>query len=111
MPAAAYKPLHASGLPVTEPMVITGKHIFQSSRQITAQALCKNCEDRFNVGGEAWTLDNPTTPTALPLRDMVRNSRPMFEEPDFAAFSSDQIPDFKVEKLVHFALGLLWKSA
>ena len=111
MPAAAYKSLHATGLPVNEPMVMTGKHIFQSSRQITTEALCRDCEGRFNSGGEAWMVDRLATLTAFPLRDMVLASQPILKEPDFAAFSCDRIPDFKLEKLLHFALGLFWKSA
>ena len=111
MPGAAYKSLYAGGLPVNEPMVMTGKHIFQSSRQITTAALCRACEDRFNSGGETWMLDKLATLSAFPLRDVVIASPPAYEEPDFAAFSCDLVPDLKLDKLVHFALGLFWKSA
>jgi hypothetical protein len=75
-PAAAYKPLHAAGLSVNQPMVMTGKRIFQSSRQITAHAFCTDCEDRLNSGGEAWVLDKLATLSAFPLRDMVLTSPP-----------------------------------
>lgn len=111
IPAAAYKPLYATGLPVNEPMVMTSKRVFQSSRQIKAQTFCEDCEDQFNKGGESWVLDKLATLTDFPLREMVIASGAVFEEPDFRAFSCDCTPGFKVEKLVHFAVGIFWKSA
>jgi hypothetical protein len=111
IPAGAFKALHASGLEVNEPMVLTEKRIIQSSRQITSHAFCGNCEDRFNRGGEAWTLDKLATLTAFPLRDMVVASTPEIDEPDFKVFACDKIPNFQFEKIIHLALGLFWKSA
>ena len=111
LPAAAYKALYATGLPVNEPMVTTSKRVFQSSRQITAHRFCSECEDRFNSGGESWMLDKLATLSVFPLREMVLASSPIIDEADFKVFSCDRVPEFKIEKLVHFAVGLFWKSA
>ena len=51
------------------------------------------------------------TLTAFPLRDMALATIPINDEPDFKAFSCDAIPDFQVQKIVHLALGIFWKSA
>ena len=92
-------------------MVITNKRVIQTSRQITAHAFCGDCERRFNSGGETWLLEKLATLTAFPLRDMALATIPINDEPDFKAFSCDAIPDFQVQKIVHLALGIFWKSA
>jgi hypothetical protein len=81
MPAAAYKALRASGLSVNEPKVLTGRHVFQSSRQITTKALCSGCEECFNRSGEAWVVDKLATLNGFPLRNMVRASSPLSRLP------------------------------
>jgi len=86
MPAATYKPLHAQGLPVDEPMVMTSKKIFQSSRQITGRNLCSDCEHLLNEGGEMWVVDKLATLSSFPLRDMVYRAPTLFNEPDFKVF-------------------------
>ena len=111
LPAASYRPLHADGLDINEPMMMTAKRVIQSSRHITAHAFCSDCEDRFNRGGETWVLDKLATLTAFPLRDMVLASPPMYDEPDFKVFSCDTIQGFQTEKVVHLAMGIFWKAA
>ncbi len=111
MPAATYKPLHAQGLPVDEPMVMTSKKIFQSSRQITGRNLCSDCEHLLNEGGEMWVVDKLATLSSFPLRDMVYRAPTLFNEPDFKVFACEALPEFRIDKLVHFAAGLFWKSA
>ena len=110
LPAALYKPLHAEGLDVNEPMMITAKRVIQSSRQITAHTFCAGCEAIFNNGGEAWVLHKLATLTVFPLRDMVLTSPPMIDESDFKVFSCDRIAGFQTEKVVHLAMGIFWKA-
>jgi hypothetical protein len=111
LPAASYKPQYAEGLKVNEPMVVTAKRVFQSSRHITAHAFCGDCEDIFNKNGESWVMEKLANLTAFPLRDMILTARAMIDEPDFKVFSCDTIPGFESEKLIHFAMGIFWKSA
>jgi hypothetical protein len=111
IPSALYKPLHASELPVGEPMMLTHKRIIQSSRQITAHAFCHDCEQMFNRGGEAWLLDKLATLTNFPLRDMVMRGTPAIDEQDFKAYCCSQIPTVDFSKIVHLALGIFWKSS
>jgi hypothetical protein len=111
LPAATYRPLHASGLPVNDPMVMTHKRVYQSSRQITAQAFCNDCETCFNQRGESWVLSKLATPTSFSLRDIVTATPPEINEPDFRAFACNKIPEFRFERVVHFSMGLFWKAA
>jgi hypothetical protein len=111
IPAGAYKPLHASELPVNEPMVLTNKRIFQSSRQITAHAFCLDCERKLNREGEDWVLEKLAMVTSFPLRDMVTAALPILDEPDFKVFCAHTIPGFEMGKIIHLALGMFWKSA
>ena len=84
LPAASYKPLHGSGLKVNEPMVLTSKRIFQSSRlKITAHAFCADCEDRFDRNGEGWVLNKLANLSTFPLRDMITAAPPLIDEGDF----------------------------
>jgi hypothetical protein len=111
LPAASYKALRAAGFDVNEPMVMTHKRVFQSSRQITAHVFCVECEDVFNRRGETWVLDKLATLKAFPLRDMVIASQAIVDEPDFKAFSCSAIPGFQTDNVVHLALGIFWKAA
>jgi hypothetical protein len=111
LPAASYKPLHGSGLKVNEPMVLTSKRIFQSSRQITAHAFCADCEDRFDRNGEGWVLNKLANLSTFPLRDMITAAPPLIDEGDFKAYSCDSVPGFRLDCIVHLAVGLFWKSA
>lgn len=111
LPSASYRSLHAEGLEVNEPMMVTAKRVIQTSRHIKAHAFCGDCEDIFNRGGETWVLDKLATLTAFPLRDMVHSSPPLADEPNIKLFSCDTIPGFQSEKLVHLGMGIFWKSA
>lgn len=112
LPAASYKAQYAAGLNVNQPMVITAKRVFQSSRHITAHAFCGDCEDIFNKNGESWVVEKLATLTVFPLRDMILAAPPLIPpEPDFKIFSCDAIPGFEREKFVHFMMGIFWKSA
>ena len=92
-------------------MVLTHKRIIQSSRQITAQAFCHDCEQIFNRGGEAWVLEKLATLTSFPLRDMVMAATPAIDEQDFKAYCCSQIPTIDFTKIVHLTLGIFWKSS
>ena len=112
LPAASYKAQYAEGLNVNQPMVITAKRVFQSSRHITAHSFCGDCEQIFNKNGESWVAEKLATLAAFPLRDIMLAAPPLIQpEPDFKIFSCDTIPGFERDKLVHFATGIFWKSA
>jgi hypothetical protein len=111
IPAAAYKPLYAENLSVNEPMVMTPRKIFQSSRQITGRNLCSDCEHILNEGGEMWTLDKLATLSTFVLRDIVCTAPLIVNEDDFKVFNCEALPELKIDKLVHFSAGLFWKSA
>src|SRR5580692_12010740 len=81
LPAASYRPQYAKGLKINEPMVVTAKRVFQSSRHITAHAFCGDCEDIFNKNGESWVMDKLATLAAFPLREMILNASPIEVEP------------------------------
>jgi hypothetical protein len=111
LPSAAYKAQYASGYSVNEPMVMTSRVILQSSKQITNYAFCADCEDVFNKGGESWVVNKLATIESFPLRDRVNAIAPQIDEPGFKVFSAGTVPSFKIDKLVHFSLGIFWKSA
>ena len=110
-PAASYKAVYGKDLSVNEPMIVTEKRVIQSSRQITAHAFCRDCEDRFNKGGESWTIEKLATLSAFPMREMVLRSLAIHDEPGFKAFSCDRISELRSEKIIHFALGMFWKAS
>src|SRR3954462_9199520 len=40
------------------PIHVTTDSIFQKDYKVADYLLCRDCEDRFNNGGERWALDN-----------------------------------------------------
>ena len=56
LPAAAYKLAREPDRQNPNPIVVTPGHAGSSSRQISDEFLCRECEDRFSKRGERYVL-------------------------------------------------------
>jgi hypothetical protein len=86
--------------------------IMHTDRQLMAYLLCAACEDILNKGGESWV--NPRLATLekhFPLYDLLMNAQPGFKDENGGIYYAATNPDFLVEKLTHFALGIFWKAS
>jgi hypothetical protein len=88
------------------------KHkMIEISHQIHDYVLCFDCEQLLNTGGEQWVLERLAVGYASPLYYALQGLEPIYREPGLDVFSTIGNPEFDVEKIVHFALGVFYKAA
>ncbi len=92
--------------------MVTPEVMMRTSRQTKAYLLCDDCEDVLNRGGETWIV--PLLATAndtFPLYDIISKTAPDLDEPDMKAYAASRNAEVAVDKIVHFAAGIFWKSS
>jgi hypothetical protein len=98
--------------PDSEPILLTSKVVMPTSRQLQHPLLCQPCDNSLNEGGEGWLLPLlATIDQKFPLLDLIERSAPDIAEPDLRGYAASRNPAIKVEKLVHFAMGVFWKAS
>ena len=109
IPRALYNYCRAAD---SEPVLITTKVMVQSSKQTKDHLLCSDCEGVLNEGGEKWLLPKlAKIEGKFPFLDILRLKPPKFAEPDLVVCAAATNPGIRVDKLVHFGLGMFWKAS
>ena len=112
MPAGLYETCRAED---SEPIKVSDQIVMATSRQTQDYLLCAGkggCEERLNLGGEAWTLPLlMKKDRGFPLYDILRRYALEFDEEDVKAYLGSAIPEIDVNKLTHFAMGIFWKAS
>jgi hypothetical protein len=113
MPAAAYKKTRGTGKGSRHPVTLTAKASFQNSRQISDFVLCKDCEQRFNAGGEAYVMRLVTSKKRFPLLEKLRASKPTHraEILETDGYSASDSGDVNRAKLAYFAASVFWRAS
>ena len=112
MPKALYKYLKDKSESNPFPVAVTPEKTIQTSKQISDYLLCKECEDRFNKGGEKWVVENCwRSETDFPLQAALLKTTPLFTNgPDFTAYSGSA-PGVEVDRLAYFAASVIWRAS
>jgi hypothetical protein len=98
--------------PAGEPILASSKLVLASSRQIQHPLLCLDCERELNEGGEAWVVPLfAQYQGPFPFHDFFKGLVPAATLEGYESYAAVQNPDIKVEKIIHFALGVYWKAA
>src|SRR5207342_2250884 len=92
------------------PIMITRATAVPISRQIWAYLLCRECEHRFNVGGEQYVMALVDAGTNFPLLDKLNVALPLQEITTMAMYSGPAV-GIDVEKLAYFALSVFWRAS
>jgi hypothetical protein len=112
MPASLYETCRAED---SEPIKVSDQIVMETSRQTQDYLLCVgngSCEERLNLGGEAWTLPMlMKKDRSFPLYDVLRRYSLDVDEEDVKAYLASGIPEIDVKKLAHFAMGIFWKAS
>jgi hypothetical protein len=83
----------------------------ETSKQVHDYVLCFDCEQLLNVSGEQWILGRLAVGLASPLYYALGGLEPIHRETDLDVYSVVGNPEFEVEKIVHFAVGVFYKAA
>ena len=109
MPAAIYLYLRTAE---HKPIVVGDGALIPSDRQLQDHLLCQECEDILNDGGETWVIDKlARIEKTFPLYDLITAAPPAHELERTRIYYASNTPEVKVDKLVHFGMGLFWKAA
>jgi hypothetical protein len=96
----------------SEPVLMTAKVVMPTSRQLQHPLLCQACEDLLNRGGEKWLLPLlATIEKKFPLLDIIEQFPPDVLDGEVRAYVASRHPAIKIDKLVHFAMGVYWKAS
>lgn len=83
-----------------------------TDRQTQDYLLCSECEGILNEGGETWVLPLfATMERKFPFYELLTSEAPLVDEKDGAVYLAANNPRIKVDKLLHFALGIFWKAS
>lgn len=108
-PASLYQYCRQAEL---SPIKIGDGAVYPTDRQTQAYLLCRSCEDVLSAGGETWVGPRLATwERTFPLFDLLSARPPDYDEDGVKIFFANRDPEIKVEKLLHFAMGIFWKAS
>jgi hypothetical protein len=113
LPAATFKALRDKKKQNPNPIRFSehGK-AYTSSKPVIDYLLCYECEQRLHVGGEDWVLSNgQLTGDSFPIREALRAAKPIQNFGEISLYVGSSIASIDCEKLIHFGMGIFWKSA
>ena len=111
MPKALYRRLRMPRGDNPDPVMITRRKAWTTSKQIKGYLLCRDCEQRFHGLGENWVLRNYDRGKGnFPLRKLLNGIRPIFQIPSVKLIPSTFISEVEMDKLAYFAVSVVWKA-
>jgi hypothetical protein len=92
------------------PIVMTPALVTTTSKQVRDFVFCRECEGRFNVGGERYVMSQISDARkSFPLRDTLRGQTPTPVGP-FLQFSG-HTAGVDANKLAYYAVSMVWRGA
>jgi len=112
--AGIYRILRDDNEKNPNPWLLTGKTAVQSSRQLKARLLCRDCEQRFSKLGENWVLKNCLRKDgSFALASILASRSPDLwsnENPTKLYYAS-RIPEIDIPALAYFAASIFWRGS
>jgi hypothetical protein len=92
----------------------TQKHsAIETSGQLQEYLLCEDCEQMLTVQGEDWVIPRLAGEGPSPLYEVISKQKPYVGllGDELIIYKTLGLPEFEKQKLVHFAMGVFFKSA
>lgn len=110
VPAAMYRCARAPGEKNPEPYIVTPTIGMQSSKQIRDWVFCRECEKRFDSGGENYVSKMVNTGRHFRLLKTLESKTATPLGNGFDQFVGADLP-IRVDQFTYFALSILWRSS
>jgi hypothetical protein len=110
VPAGVYRLLIPDRSDLRHPTLITNKVEIRTSMQMRDYVLCRECEARFDQGGEAYTISQMNGSRGFPLLERLRVSPSINFSLHGEVFAGRDL-GIDTKKLAYFALSVIWRSA
>ena len=92
------------------PIVMTPALATSTSKQVRDFVFCRECERRFNVGGEQYVMSQISDARkSFPLRDALRGQTPTRAGPCLQF--SGHTAGIDTNKLAYYAVSMVWRGA
>jgi hypothetical protein len=111
LPRSLYKKVRTTGRKNNDPFLITTERRRSTSHQFQDYLLCKDCEHRFNVGGEKYVMELALVKGRVPLLEMLQKSGTPIKTIDWESYSVKTTPQVDRDKLAYFALSVFWRAS
>lgn len=112
MPAALYRLLRSRTVNPSDPLAITTRSTFQTSRQVSEHLLCVECEDKFRRNGEEWVLRQCYREgQGFALRELVLKGQLLADGPVAKIYSTKSNRNIDGGALTFFAASVFWRAA
>jgi len=114
LPAAIYKRLRNENEKNPNPVLISNKTAVQTSKQLWANLLCEDCEQRLNKYGEKWVLENCIQKDgSFPIASILASRTPNLSSPNNPTkiYYACNIPEINISALSYFAASIFWRGS
>jgi len=91
-----------------DPIVMTPGIVLQTSQQVSDYVFCKDCEDRFNKGGEQYITGLVWRRNKFPLLDKIKLSLYKVER-NYTEVSGERI-GIDTDRLAYYAVSVVWRA-
>jgi hypothetical protein len=111
IPQAAYRLVRGEGKN-PHPLVVQSNKVMQTSVQMRAHMFCRDCEQRFHLGGEDTFFRYCHREfEGFKLLAMLKTTLPVLENANVAVYVVPSTDDVVVEQIGYFGISLFWKSS
>ena len=111
LPKALYRLVRSTQGGNPNPVFMTPKRTVQTSHQIKAHLLCRNCEQRFSSHGESWAMKQVCRDGQFPLLNTLRTMIPKQSDATMQVYACTGRTDIDTLRLAYFAFSVLWRAA
>jgi hypothetical protein len=111
IPKAAYRLLLDKTAKNRNPYLINNKSIVQTSDQLAAFLLCRDCEQMFHRKGESWFLKHCLRKNSFLFQEMLVARAPVASQPGTDVYYLAQIPEINIAALAYFASSIFWRGS
>lgn len=112
--AGIYRILRDENEKNPNPWLLTGKTAVQTSRQMKARLLCRDCEQRFSKFGEDWVLKHCLRKDgSFPLASILASRTPDVHSDTNPTriYHASRIPEINIPALAYFAASIFWRGS
>ena len=112
--AGIYRILRDDNEKNPNPWLLTKKTAVQTSRQMSARLLCRDCEQRFSKFGENWVLAHCLRKDrGFPLASILTSRTPDIssDKTTTRLYYAAKIPEINISALAYFATSIFWRGS
>ena len=93
------------------PVASGDDYLYPTSRQLSKDLLCGDCEDLFSKRGESWVMAKCSRGAeGFALREFLLTAEPCATHKNMRAYDASLIPEMDCDKLIFFAMSVFWRA-